>query len=212
MPTRCGVSHWLRALLALPITVAAFVLIAGEGGQWALPTDALSGGDAPGLLWFYTIIGTVGMALFAFVVLIACACFVVSGLSGFGGPRLTTIALFLAITGAFASFQFANWKMRGEIGAVARSGLVNEQIPKEHWRVEACGRGQYVCVYWHGHLGASRVKGYMGASQTAAQALEGWRHAHKQGTALEVEWGKTPVGWIAARTATVGEFAVHNGW
>lgn len=211
MSTRRSITPWLRALLALPFTVAALALIAGEGGHWSLPTEALSGGDAPGLLWLYIIIGMAGMALLAFLVLIAGAGFVVSGLSGFGGPR-RTLVLVAGLTGAFALFQLAIWKMRGEIGAVARSGLVSEQIAKEKWRVDVCGRGQYVCVQWTGHLGASRVKGYMGASKTAAQALESWRRAHEQGVALRVQWGKTPVGWIAARTASAGEFTVHNGW
>jgi hypothetical protein len=67
-------------------------------------------------------------------------------------------------------------------------------------------------VEWEGSLGTARVKGYVGGAAPGRELLERWRAARERGTPLDVEWGRTPSGWIAARAATAGALRAQNPW
>ena len=87
-----------------------------------------------------------------------------------------------------------------------------ERIATAQWQAQLCGRGRYICIAWQGSLGKVHIKGYISGPRPARDELVLWEAAHAAGQPLTIEWGKTPSGWIATKSATTGSLRFENAW
>jgi hypothetical protein len=202
---------WLRALLLSPLVLIALGAIAGERGHTAIPFDTLSGGGAPGKLTLFMLLGHAGIALFAFSALAIYGALIGGGSRAVSSRRIAMSVSAAALIGGYGLFLTVDGYVQREIREAARAGLATEQIANERWRATGCGRGRYVCIDWEGSLGRGRVKGYVGG-RPIGDELTQWRDAHSADTPLVVEWGRTPSGWIAVKTARAGNLRLANRW
>ncbi len=201
---------WVRALLLMPAALFGLLLIAGKNGHTAIPFDAVSGGKAPWQMMAMMSIYYFGMMLFATSLLIAYAAFAANGISLLRGEfRKRTILLLVSMVAGYIMIWYVGTEVRNEIAA---AGLKIEKIEAGQWGAISCGRGQYVCVDVEGSLGKARIKAYIGGSAAANSELGKWARAAKSKEPVAVEWGRTPAGWNAARSAACGEIKLQNGW
>ena len=206
--SRAGV--WLRALLFSPLIISVLALSAGESGYTAIPFDTLSGGQSRWMLGTFVLLGYLSMALFGFSALMLYAMLIIAGGGIIAGKqRLATIILAALLISSYVLFSYLKQETRNEIAGAAIS---TESIEKNQWQAQSCGRGRYICINWQGSLGKGQVKGYISGSQPTGDELTLWTEAHSADSALIVEWGITPRGWIAARSAKTGNIKLGNAW
>jgi hypothetical protein len=203
---------WLRALLFSPLVILGFAVIAGQGGYPAIPFDTVSGGRAGLKLAGFMLLDMLAMGGFAFSALMLYALACLHGQSALQGRRrLGVLALAAVLPCAYGLFHYVDRVVSGEIAA-AKAGLVSEHVAPERWTAESCGRHGAVCIRWEGRLGRAMVRHAIGPSDLTKRELARWEALRAAGGNLTVEWGMTPLGWIAARSATAGPLRATNPW
>jgi len=201
---------WRRALLFSPLIISALALIAGESGHTAIPFDTLFGGQSQWMLGLFMLLGYLSMALFGFSALMIYAMMIIAGGGIIAGKqRLAMIIFATLLICSYGLFFYLQQETRNEIAGAAIS---IESIAKNQWQAQSCGRGRYICVSWQGSLGKAQVKGYISGPQPASDELNLWTKAHSADSDLIVEWGITPRGRIAARSAKTGNLRAGNAW
>lgn len=201
---------WLRAALLAPLAIIAMMPIAGESGHVYVPFDAISGGEAFWMMAVMHVFFLCGMFLYLAGLLILYMMFIISGAGAWHKKsRLQVIFLLLAIGGGFIMNHYVNKMVRAEIAATQ---LATETIHPGNWNVRVCGGRKAICLSIEGTLGRASIKSYIGNTQTAAEVFNAWEAVAQAKTAITVEWGRTPMGWNAARTASSDELKLHNDW
>lgn len=208
--SKTNAAVWLRAVFLLPMVILAIALIAGHNGYTATPFDAVSSGQSPWKMIALMLINFVGIAVYTSLLLLLYVAFIANGSDIFSKPFRVQIALLvMALLSGYALLWYSDGKVRSEITATT---LFVEKINNGKWHANSCGRGSSVCIDIEGSLGVARMKSYFGNPDAVREKLRQLETTMNSGATLVVEWGRTPSGWNAVRSATSSQERFYNAW
>lgn len=200
---------WLRAALLAPLVIIAMMPIAGRSGHVYVPFDAISGGEAFWLMAAMHAFFMCGMFLYLAGLLILYMLLIIGGSGVWRTKARPLVILLLVMAGGFVLNHYVDKTVRAEIAATQ---LATETIRPGNWNVRICGSRKAICLSIEGVLGRAGLKSYIGNAQATVEAFNAWEIAAQEKTAITVEWGRTPVGWNAVRTASSGKLKLRNDW